>query len=157
MYRLVCTSSHVQICMYRLVCTDSPVQTCRYRLVRAYRLKRYRFACTDSFVHAGSCVKNRVYRLVCMCSFVCTGSHLQTHMYKLSLIDVVVLITGKAARHAAEAICHTCQSYPEVADRIGHLKFFGRGQTNAGYGREWHRGEPGAKHTSANPVRRRFL
>ena len=47
---------------------------------------------------------------------------------RISIIDVAVLITGKAARHAAEAIRNTCQSYPEVADRIGHIKFPGRAQ-----------------------------
>ena len=50
MYRLVCTSSHVQICMYRLLCTDSPVHICRYILVRVYRL-----------IGTGLYVQTRVY------------------------------------------------------------------------------------------------
>ena len=47
---------------------------------------------------------------------------------RISVIDVAALVTGKTARHAAEAIHHVCQNFPTVDDRIIHCKFPGERQ-----------------------------
>ena len=45
-----------------------------------------------------------------------------------SVIDVVALVTGKDFRHASNAWNELSRSFPEVSQKVGHLRFPGRGQ-----------------------------
>ena len=47
---------------------------------------------------------------------------------KFSLIDVAMLVSGKASRHAAEDVKKVRQEYSELADFIGQFKFPGAGR-----------------------------
>ena len=49
---------------------------------------------------------------------------------RVSLIDVAVAITGHDSRYSADAVRNVCEKYPEVSEKIRHLKFRGRGQRN---------------------------
>ncbi len=53
---------------------------------------------------------------------------IRKHGDKFSLIDVTVLVTGNDARYAAKEIGILGLRYPEVWNKIQHLKFAGPGQ-----------------------------
>ena len=47
---------------------------------------------------------------------------------RISVVDVVVALTGKLARHSADVVRDLCGRYPEVNANIVDFKFPGRGQ-----------------------------
>ncbi len=47
---------------------------------------------------------------------------------QFSLVDVASLITGKDAKYAHQQFQITVDGHPEVSEKIGYLKFPGRGQ-----------------------------
>ena len=51
-----------------------------------------------------------------------------TEKCDVSVIDVVMGVTGKTNNESAEAFRRLCEAYPEVGKKVPHFKFPGRGQ-----------------------------